>query len=118
MLQELLTSGLLDKSPAKENLESAWPRANFEYFPETIEEYLAIYRLLIEHGFDVNSRDKDGRTLLMNLVQESPWFTATRMKQLLDYMPDLELTDEFGRTALQMIVDLAPFALRSIHSTC
>ena len=46
----------------------------------------------------------------MNLVQEFLWFTATRVKQLLDYMPDLELTDEFGRTALQMIVDLAPFA--------
>ena len=55
MLQELLTSGLLDRSPAMENLESAWPTANFEYFPGTIEEYLAIDRLLIEHGFDVNS---------------------------------------------------------------
>ena len=107
MLQELLVSGLLDRSPAKENLESAWPRANFEYFHETIEEYL-----LIEHEFDVNSRYKDGRTLLMNLFQGSPWFTATRVKELLDYMPDLELTDDFGRTALQMAVDLAPFAFK------
>lgn len=69
-------------------------------------------RLLIEHGFDVNSRDKDGRTLLMNLFQGPLWFTATRVKELLHYMPDLELTDDFGRTALQMAVDLAPFAFK------
>ena len=61
----------------------------------------AIYDLLIRHGIDPNHRSDKGETILMHLsMDRHPIYTQSRLKQLIKFGADIEITDEEGKTAI------------------
>ena len=88
--------------------KGGWPREWFKDLHVTqmnIGEILAIDKLCLEHGFDVNHKDYEGKTLLMAMQQHSYWCLPLRVKQLLDHGADPELTDIYGNTALHHCIE-------------
>ena len=110
------TFDLLDEHLAPGTLnclfKGGWPRKWFVHIRDNqidIDEILAVDKLCLEHGFDVNHRHHEGKTLLMVVQHDSHWYLPLRVKQLLDHGADLELTDIYGRTALHHCVQSDPF---------
>ena len=70
------------------------------------DETLAVDKLCLQHGLDVNDKDyKEGTTLLMEMLCWSYPILPLRVKQLLDHGADLELTDIYGNTALHHLIE-------------
>ena len=66
-----------------------------------VDEILAVDKLCFDHGFDINDKNYAKRdTLLMAILHLTYWYLPLRVKQLLDYGADLELTNIYGETAL------------------
>jgi hypothetical protein len=61
--------------------------------------HIPMVRLLIEHGTDVNSRDRDGRTVLLCAVEADD---AEMVELLLESHADSNNVDELGRSALHI----------------
>jgi ankyrin repeat protein len=62
-----------------------------------------VVRLLLDHGAEVNARDRKGRTALMHAVTS---FNVTAVRLLLEHGADRNLVDENGKTALQQMLDI------------
>ena len=103
VMEEHLSSGAL-KRLFKEGCARDWfvdlPTRHLD-----IDEPLAVDKLCLEHGFDVNHKAYRGETVLMSMLQESYPGLALRVKQLLDHGADLELTDIYGKTALHHCIE-------------
>ncbi|KRG71592.1 ankyrin repeat domain-containing protein [Pseudoxanthomonas dokdonensis] len=69
---------------------------------------VAMWRLLLAHGANINQQDRSGRTPLMNLFEvyrRDPAIVASMLAQALAQHPDLELTDaDEGRRLLDYAV--------------
>ena len=53
--------------------------------------------ILLRHGANINTKDKQGRTPLLMAIQNSSYNKA---QKLLDFKPDIDAQDNEGRTAL------------------
>ena len=61
----------------------------------------AIDELLVRHGIDLNYRANKGETILMWLsVDSHPVYAHSRLKQLIKFGANIEITDEEGKTAI------------------
>ena len=70
------------------------------------DETLAVDKLCLQHGLDVNDEDyQEGTTLLMEMLRRSYPILPLRVKQLLDHGADLELTDIYGNTTLHHLIE-------------
>ena len=99
IVQEHLSSSALE-SLFKKGCASHWFRClNTGHLDD--DEILAVDKLCLEYGFDVNYEFSDGQTLLMSMVRGLP----LRVKQLLDHGADLELRDDYGKTALHHYIE-------------
>ena len=66
---------------------------------------LALDKLLIEHGMDVNQQSYCGETMLMRLCAFwSHRMSVDRIEQLISYGANLELRNDWGATALYLAV--------------
>ena len=102
VMEEHLSSGAL-KSLFRKGCASDWFRC-----PNTgrlLDEVLAIDKLCLEYDFDVNYEFPDGQTLLMKMLQQPYPGLTLRVKQLLDHGADLELRDDYGKTALHHFIE-------------
>ncbi len=103
IMEEHLSSGAL-KSLVKKVCASDWFRfLNTSQLDD--DEILAVDKLCLEYGFDVNYEFYQGQTLLMQMLQNSHPGLPLRVKQLLDHGADLELTDDHGKTALHHFIE-------------
>ena len=103
VMEEHLSSGAL-KSLFKKGCASDWFRL-FNIGQLDDDEILAVDKLCLEYGFDVNYEFYQGQTLLMQMLQNSYPGLPLRVKQLLDHGADLELTDDHGKTALHHFIE-------------
>ena len=102
VMEEYLSPDTL-KSLFKKGCASDWFRC-----PNTgrlLDEVLAVDKLCLEYDFDVNYEFPDGQTLLMKMLQESQPGLPLRVKQLLDHGADLEIKDDYGKTALHHFIE-------------
>lgn len=73
----------------------AWP------FWTKDHDCVAIDELLVRHGIDLNYRANKGETILMWLsVDSHPVYAHSRLKQLIKFGADIEITDEEGKTTI------------------
>ena len=103
VMEEHLSSGAL-KRLFKEGCARDWfvdrPTRHLD-----IDETLAVDKLCLEHGFDVNHNNYEGETVLMSMLRKSYLGLPLRVKQLLDHGADLELTDIYGKNALHHCIE-------------
>ena len=103
VMEEHLSSGAL-KSLFKKGCADEWL-----HFPNTgrlaDDEVLAVDKLCLEYGVDVNYKFPDGQTHLMMMLQLSYPGLPLRVKQLLDHGADLEARDDDGKTALHHFIE-------------
>ena len=103
VMQECLSSATLESS-FKEWCALYWFR--FDHTRGLDDgDILAVDKLCLEYGFDVNYDVWEGQTPLMSILRESYPGLALRVKQLLDHGTDLELTDTHGKTALHHCIE-------------
>lgn len=103
-MNEHLSPSVL-KSLFKHGCAREWFLAVSSKRPD-VDEVLAIDKLCLEHGFDVNYKSYgDGKTLLMVIMNLSLRYVPLRVKQLLDHGANLESTDVYGRTALHHCIE-------------
>lgn len=74
-----------------------WPKSFFED-----KEILALDKLLIKHGIDINHGDYCGVTVLMELARGN---VACRLEQLIKHGADIEIADQEGKTAIMHAVE-------------
>lgn len=116
--QLLLDRGLRpnDLVPPPPKLDPFSPEDNFDRFSfssfQNFEDYIESYehctpamdRLLVDNGFDFNTGISHGITALMACSRRDCWDGSCggikRMKRLLEYGVDLEIRDQYGRTAI------------------
>ena len=103
IMDERLPPGTL-KSLCKGRLPRGW-FFDLHHDQMDIDELLAVDKLCLEHGFDANHKDYEGKTLLMAMQHITYWSLPLRVKQLLDHGADLELKDIYGKTALHHCID-------------
>ena len=103
VMEEHLSSGALE-SLFKKGCASKW----FWFLDSgqlDDDEILAVDKLCLDYGFDVNFEFCDGQTLLMPMLRQSYPGFPLRVKQLLDHGADLELKDDYGKTALHHCIE-------------
>ena len=104
VMEEHLSSGAM-KSIFKQGCARDW----FKGLHTTglgSDDILAVDKLCFKHGFDVNHKDHEkGETLLMATLDWSYPGLSLRVKQLLDHGADLELRDDYGKTALHYCIE-------------
>ena len=101
----LLRSGAIVHGPAGDKAAAMWISHTW-FANEENAERLAIDRLLVENGIDVN-RQVSGVTNLMALCRRLSWCDENqidRIEQLIDLGADLELRDAEDYTALHWAV--------------
>jgi hypothetical protein len=107
--QGLLGSGLTLTGPMVEGSMHLW-RQSLRLNRKA--DCLAVDKLLLEQGIDVNYVDDDGQTLLMSCVR-TPLVSCVRgqtkhrvarLKQLLEHGANVHLVDDEGMTALHHLI--------------
>ncbi|KAK5989711.1 Ankyrin repeat domain-containing protein 6 [Cladobotryum mycophilum] len=91
-----------DGTERGEQVANSWHEKwhlRFEVHPLTYESHVAIVRLLLEHGLDLDMVDPNGRTALHTAASQGH---ETILKLLLEKGADLQLKDYNGRTALHI----------------
>ena len=97
-------------------------RYRTESYDEFVDGVLAIDRLLITHGFDLNYQNFYGETFLVALAKNCADYdvNSRRIRLLLEYNADIELSDNQGSRAIHCSVrysDSRAFEILAKHGT-
>lgn len=103
VMEEHLSPGAL-KSLFKDGCASDWFRFS-DVGKLDHDEILAVDKLCLEYGFDIDYDVYEGQTPLMTILDRPRPGLTLRVKQLLDHGADLELRDEYGKTALHHFIE-------------